>query len=94
MKVVVLYSMKGCPFCDMIKEEFKKNHIDYLERDIDVFKEEYDSFVELTENEYVPSMMMLTLDENEEAKNIKLIAPDRDFEDIFEGVEIVKDYLL
>jgi glutaredoxin len=93
MKVVVLFTMKGCPFCDMIKEEFKKEDILFLERDIEEYEEEYDSFVEVTENDFVPAMTLLTLDENEEATNVKLIAPDRDFDDIYQGVELVKQYL-
>jgi len=94
MKVTVLYSMKGCPYCDMIKEEFKKNDIYYIDRDINENEKEYDTFVEATGNDYVPAMMLLTLDDNDEATNVKLIAPDRDFEDIFEGLELVKNYLL
>lgn len=94
MKVTVLYSMKGCPYCDMIKEEFKKNNIFYIDRDINENEKEYDTFVEATGNEYVPAMMLLTLDDKDEATNVKLIAPDRDFEDIYEGLEIVKTYLL
>ena len=94
MKVTVLYSMKGCPYCDMIKEEFKKNDIYYIDRDINEIEKEYDTFVEATGNDYVPAMMLLTLDDNDEATNVKLIAPDRDFEDIFEGLELVKNYLL
>jgi glutaredoxin len=93
MKVVVLYSMKGCPFCEMIKEEFDKENISFLERDIEEYEEEYDEFVNATDNEYVPSMILLDLDKNDEATNVKLIAPERDFEDIYEGVEIVKKYL-
>ena len=42
MKIVVLYTMKGCPYCDMIKEELKKEEIDYINRDINEFSEEYD----------------------------------------------------
>jgi glutaredoxin len=94
MKVTVLFTMKGCPFCTSIKEEFKKNNIEYLERDIHENESEYDKFVELTENEFIPAMMLLTIDENEKTSNIKLLAPDRDFQDIYEGVEMVKSYLL
>ena len=86
--------MKGCPFCTSIKEELKKNNIEYLERDIHENESEYDKFVELTENEFIPAMMLLTIDENEKTSNIKLLAPDRDFQDIYEGVEMVKSYLL
>jgi hypothetical protein len=38
--------------------------------------------------------MLLTLDEEENASNVKLLAPDRDYEDIYEGVEMVKTYFL
>ena len=30
MKVTVLFTMEGCPFCTSIKEEFKKNNIDVV----------------------------------------------------------------
>jgi hypothetical protein len=38
--------------------------------------------------------MLLSLDENENANNVELLAPERDFEDIYEAVELVKNYLL
>jgi glutaredoxin len=94
MKVTVVYTMEGCPFCSMIKEELNKENITFIERDINEFEEEYDEFSSITENEYVPALMLLTLDENEEASNVKLLAPDRDFNDIYEGVELVKNYML
>ena len=94
MKVTVLFTMNGCPFCTSIKEEFKKNNVDYIERDIHQNEDEYNQFVELTQNEFVPSMMLLTIDENENTSNIKLLAPERDFQDLYEGVEMVKLYLL
>ena len=86
--------MKGCPFCSMIKEELTKENIDFMERDIHEYEKEYDEFSKITQNEYIPALMLLTLDENEEASNVELLAPDRDFNDIYEGVELVKNYLL
>jgi hypothetical protein len=77
-----------------MKEELEKENITFLERDIDECEEEYDQFVSVTENEYVPALMLLTLDEEENASNIKLLAPDRDFQDIYEGVKLVKEYIL
>lgn len=94
MKVAVVYTMEGCPFCHQIKEELKKNQLPFVERDIHEYEDEYEEFVRVTENEYVPAMMLLTLDEEENASNVRLLAPDRDYEDIFEGVEIVKKYFL
>jgi glutaredoxin len=93
MKVAVVYTMKGCPFCSMIKE-LEKENVSFLERDIYEYEEEYDEFSKVTENEYVPALMLLTLDDEDNPTNVKLLAPDRDFNDIYEGVEIVKQYLL
>jgi glutaredoxin len=94
MKVAVVYTMKGCPFCTMIKEELEKEDIPFIERDIQEYEEEYDEFSRVTENDYVPALMLLTLDENDDASNVKLLAPDRDFQDIYEGVSMAKEYIL
>jgi hypothetical protein len=77
-----------------MKEEMVKENIDFLERDIEEYEEEYDEFVSVTENEYVPALMLLTLDDNDTPSNIQLLAPERDFQDIYEGVELVKGYVL
>lgn len=94
MKVTILYTMEGCPYCMMIKEELNKNNIEFIERDIHIFEEEYDEFVKVTKNDYVPSFMLLTIDENYNTENVKLLAPERDYHDINEGVRMVKNYLL
>jgi len=94
MKIAVVYTMKGCPFCTMIKEELEKENLPFSERDIDDYSEEYDEFSKITENEYVPALMLLTLDEDENPSDVRLLAPDRDFQDIYEGVVMVKDYVL
>jgi hypothetical protein len=72
-KLVVVYSMVGCPFC------------------IDKYKDEYDIFVEITENEYVPAFMTI-LDPDSERPKTKLYAPDRDFDDLEEGLKIIKNF--
>ncbi len=67
MKIAVVYTMKGCPHCVHIKEELKKNKITFIERDIEEYEEEYDEFVKVVENEYVPALMLLTLDDKKPA---------------------------
>jgi glutaredoxin len=94
MKITVIYTMMGCPFCTMIKEELDKENIVYLERDIHEFEDEYEEFVNITENEYVPALMLLTLDDEDNPSDVRLLAPERDFQDIYEGVELVKGYVL
>jgi hypothetical protein len=78
----------------MIKEELEKENLPFLERDIDDYSDEYDEFSKATKNEYVPALMLLTLDEQENATDVRLLAPERDFEDIYEGVKMVKGYVL
>ena len=58
---------------------------------IDEYKDEYDLFVELTDNEFVPSFMILN--QPPESPDPKLFAPERDFEEIDDGVEIIKKEL-
>jgi glutaredoxin len=84
--------MKGCPFCDMMKGQLTESNITFYERDIDEHKEEYDMFVEITENDYVPSFMIV--EEYGEEPNSLLFAPERDFNEISEGVDIIKKHLL
>jgi len=48
-------------------------------------------FVEITENEYVPAFMLI---ENPETEPIsELYAPERDYDDLEDGVGIIKEWL-
>ena len=85
--------MEGCPFCTMMKDKLNESNIIFHERDIDVHKDEYDLFVEITENEYVPAFMIIEGDEQKQPIS-SLYAPDRDFNDLDEGLEIIKNKLL
>lgn len=90
-KVVVLFTMKGCPFCEDMKEMLVKENIDFVDRDIEEYEEEYNLFVEITDNEYVPAFILI--EEPETDPKSELFAPDRDFEDINEGVTIIKQWI-
>jgi len=90
-KVAVLFTMKGCPFCVDLKEMLEKEDIPFVDRDIHEYEEEYNLFVEVTENEYVPAFMLI--ESPEENPVTELFAPERDFEDITEGFEIIKSFI-
>ena len=90
-KVAVLFTMKGCPFCEDMKEMLVKENIDFVDRDIEEYEEEYNLFVEITNNEYVPAFMLIESPETEPVT--ELFAPDRDFQDINEGFEIIKSFI-
>lgn len=98
MKKVILYTMKGCPHCHDMKEMLDENNVIYSERDIDEYEDEYNLFVEATDNEFIPAFMLLELDLiNEEIqdkpKQVQLLAPDRDFQELEEALELVKRFL-
>lgn len=83
--------MKGCPHCVEMKEMLVKEGIDFVDRDIDEYEEEYNMFVEITENEYVPSFMLI---ENPETEPVsELYAPERDYDDLEDGIGIIKEWL-
>ena len=84
--------MKGCPYCEQLKEKLNENNLNYIERDINENSDEYDIFVEITENEYVPAFMII--EDDKETPKSKLFAPERDFNTLDEGVELIKKEIL
>ena len=92
-KAVVLFTMKSCPFCVELKEMLDKSNIQFVDRDIDDYEEEYNMFVNITENDYVPAFMLIEDPETKEPLT-ELFAPDRDFDDINEGFEIIKSFII
>jgi glutaredoxin len=91
-KAVVLFTMKSCPFCVELKEMLEKENIPFVDRDIDQYEEEYELFVEATGNDYVPSFILIE-DVTSQKPITELFAPDRDFDDINEGFEIIKSFI-
>jgi glutaredoxin len=90
-KVVVLFTMKGCPFCDDMKNMLEEEGIDFVNRDIYEYEEEFNLFAEITNSDYVPAFMLIENPETEPKS--ELFAPDRDYENITEGVKIIKEWV-
>ena len=91
-KLVILYTMKGCPHCTDFKDMLKENEIEFYDRDIDEYSDEFDMFVELTGKDYVPAFMLV--DESESDEPIPMLfAPEVDFDELEEGLEIIKKFL-
>jgi glutaredoxin len=87
MNHVVVFTMKGCPHCTEFKELLVKENIEFVDADIDDNSDEYGMFVKVTENEFIPAIMIV----NEETKDAKFYAPDRDFEDLNQAVNLIKE---
>ena len=90
-KIAVVFTMKGCPHCIVLKEMLENANIAYVDRDIDEYEEEYNLFVEATGSEFVPAFMLIENFEDENP-NSSLFVPDRDFNDVEEGLTIIKEF--
>jgi glutaredoxin len=89
-KLLVLFTMKGCPWCDLMKHKLKEQHIDFIDRDIDKYDEEYKLFTDVTNNDFIPAFMVI---ENVEPDPVSyLYAPERDFDEIDDGIKIIKEH--
>lgn len=82
--------MKGCPFCLDFKEMLTKEGIEFFDRDIDEYKEEYDMFSEITNNDMIPSLLII--EGNGEAYASYLYAPERDYNELTEAVKIINEH--
>ena len=84
--------MKGCPYCVELKELLVKENIEFVDRDIEENEEEYDLFTQVVENDYVPALLIV----KEGGKDIQsfLYAPERDYNELSEAVDLVKKHLL
>lgn len=84
--------MKGCPFCDDFKQMLTQEGIEYHDRDIDEHKEEYDLFSQVSSSELIPALLII---EGEE-ENIEsfVYVPDRDYFELTEAVDIIKNHKL
>lgn len=89
---VIVYTMKGCPFCVDFKKMLDENNIQYYDRDIHEHSSEYDTYSKITNNDMIPSLLIIEGDE----KNHKsfLYAPERNFNELNEALELVKKHVL
>ena len=90
-KLVILFTMEGCPHCETMKKQLTESNIPFEVRDIDEHEDEYEMFVEITENEFVPAFMIVESPDTDEHKSY-LYAPDRDYNEIEEGIAIIKEH--
>ena len=87
---VIVYTMQGCPFCQDFKDMLQKEGIEFFDRDIDVYKDEYDTFSKITENDMIPALLIIEGD----GDNYKsfLYAPERNYNELTEAVDIINGH--
>jgi hypothetical protein len=64
--------------------------IEFFDRDIDDYKDEYDIFVEVTENDMIPAMLII--EENGDKHESFLYAPERNYNELTEAVTIIQGH--
>jgi glutaredoxin len=84
--------MKGCPYCVELKELLVKENIDFVDRDIDEHEEEYDVFSKVVENDYIPALLIIN--DGKEKLQSFLYAPERDYNELTEAVDLIKKHLI
>lgn len=89
-KDLIVFTMIGCPHCISFKDMLKSNAINYIEYDIDEYKEEYDNFSKVVGNDYIPAFLIFESG-GEGGENIKMFAPERDYNNHDEAISIIKD---
>lgn len=87
---IILYTMKGCPFCDQFKKMLKEEKIQFFERDIDEHSEEYNMFSKITDNDMLPAFMVI---EGEESDYESFFyAPERDYSELTEAINLINEH--
>ncbi len=85
-KHLVIFTMEGCPYCYDFKNMLKESNIEFTDLDINEYNEEYDMFMKIVENDLVPSFMIV----NTEGSPTTFMAPDRDYQDLTEAINLIK----
>lgn len=85
--------MEGCPHCSDIKTKLHERGVPFDERKINEHEKEYKQFVSATDNEYLPAMTFVEINEDNDPV-VELHAPDDSFDTIEEAVSKAEKFLL
>lgn len=80
---VKVFSMKGCPHCENLKNKLNENNIDYIDIDVDEHSDVYENFSKKVENEYLPAILI----------DKTAFLPERSFQTIDEAVKLISQHL-
>ena len=90
---VVVYTMEGCSHCTEFKKMLTEANIPFHDRDVFTYEKEYNMYVEVTKSEFVPSLLLIETDYDNNENSI-FYAADRDFVTIHEGFSLVKKHII
>jgi|TARA_R110000751_G_scaffold67612_1_gene137918 glutaredoxin len=80
---IKIFSMKGCPHCDNLKDKLKENKIDFVVIDVDENEKLYEAFSKKVKNDFLPAILI----------DKTAFLPDKSFNTIDEAVIQIKTHL-
>ena len=81
---ISVFSMKGCPHCDNLKNKLKENNIEFVEIDINENELLYERVSKKVNNEFLPAILV----------GKTAYVPEKSFTTIDEAVELVKKHII
>ena len=88
-KTIIVFSMDGCTHCKSLKKRLTSEGLEYNEIEVLKNKSIWDSVVEQTKLDYVPTVFI----RSEGSPNGPVFCPERDFENEDELLELIKFHL-
>lgn len=89
MKRIIIFTMKGCPFCENLKKRLTGASIRFIEMDIDEYSDIWKELVKEIQHEYLPTTI-ITDDEIDEGY---VFVPTIDYQTEDEIFEIIKSHV-
>ena len=80
---IKVFSMKGCPHCDNLKNKLTDNNIDLVTIDVDENEKLYEAFSKKVKNDLLPAVLI----------DKTAFLPDKSFNTLDEAVTQIKTHL-
>lgn len=88
---IIVFTMKGCPHCTDFKKMLQEKKIDFYDRDIDDYNDEYQLFLKITENNFIPALLIIETDGDKQESFV--YAPESHYNTLEEAVVIIENHL-
>jgi glutaredoxin len=86
---VNIFTLDGCSHCKTLKEELKKQGIQYTEFEINKFRDLYKAITDVTKEDALPTVYL----QNPETESGPIFVAGRDFNSKEEAIEKIRKYI-
>lgn len=88
---IVVYTMQGCPHCVEFKRMLTEKKIEFYDRDIEEFKDEYELFVRASENNFIPALLII--EDNGDIQEPHIYTPETHYNTLDDAIVIIENHL-